>query len=291
MAIIASVVSIPPNSSTPAFDATSGRVRAPASPATAATSDVAGSRSNAGSMDATSSANASAPVRPESRPAVISVTAATMASYQPSAAAGSVSSSPSACTIATTESGPARSRRRSARPRASTASSSPSTSRSTISVNRAPTAASRNGRANGSRCRACSAPSSESMLGPTTSAVEKRGSSTVKVSGSRITRSARSRLVTSQPSSAGSHDTGSLARSRWRSGCGSRSSASTVADAPIGNDTERRSVVTVLQLPRTAATAPSRGRRSAHPGCRARHQSGRGRTVWQRPSRRGCRHG
>ena len=58
------------------------------------------------------------------------------------------------------------------------------------------------------------------MLGPTTCAVEKRGSSTVNVSGSRITCSTRSRRVTSQASSAGTHDTGSRSRSRASAGCG-----------------------------------------------------------------------
>src|SRR4051794_39089277 len=56
------------------------------------------------------------------------------------------------------------------------------------------------------------------MLCPTTWPVEKRASSTVNVSASRIARRARSRLVTSQPSSAGSHDTGSAARRRAWSG-------------------------------------------------------------------------
>ena len=54
--------------------------------------------------------------------------------------------------------------------------------------------------ANGSRWRRCSSPSSESMLGPTTWAVENRGSSTVKRAASRMTSMHRSRRVTSQPS-------------------------------------------------------------------------------------------
>ena len=74
------------------------------------------------------------------------------------------------------------------------------------------------------------------MLGPTTAPVEKRGSSTVNAAASRMTCIARSRRVTIQPSSAGSHDTGSSARRRARIGCGSRSSASTVTPAPRGND-------------------------------------------------------
>ena len=52
-------------------------------------------------------------------PAVIAVTSATMSAYQPSASAGSVSSSPSACTITSTDSGPASVARRSASPRVS----------------------------------------------------------------------------------------------------------------------------------------------------------------------------
>src|SRR5437763_6418081 len=72
------------------------------------------------------------------------------------------------------------------------------------------------------------------MLGPTTRPVEKRGSSTVNVSGSRMTASASSRRVTSQPPSAGTRDTGSRSRSRARTGCGSSSSAATVTAAPSG---------------------------------------------------------
>src|SRR5438445_2924644 len=72
------------------------------------------------------------------------------------------------------------------------------------------------------------------MLGPTTRPVEKRGSSTVNVSASRIAASARSRRVTSHASSAGSHETGSCSRRRASKGCGSASSSSTVAEAPIG---------------------------------------------------------
>ena len=50
------------------------------------------------------------------------------------------------------------------------------------------------------------------MLGPTTWAVEKRGSSTVKRPASRITSMHRSRRVTNQPSSTGTHETGSRSR-------------------------------------------------------------------------------
>ena len=83
------------------------------------------------------------------------------------------------------------------------------------------TARLRNGATYGSRWRACSAPSVDSMLGPTTRAVENRGSSTVNVAGSRSTSTAASRPVTSQPPSAGTHATGAAARSRARCGCGS----------------------------------------------------------------------
>ena len=74
------------------------------------------------------------------------------------------------------------------------------------------------------------------MLGPTTRAVVKRGSSTVNVRAPRIASSARSRRVTSQPPIAGSHDTGSRSRSRASRayGAGPSNSAS-VAAAPIGN--------------------------------------------------------
>ena len=72
------------------------------------------------------------------------------------------------------------------------------------------------------------------MLGPTTRPVEKRGSSTVNVAASRITCMARSRRVTSQPSSAGTQETGSRSRSRASSGWGSASSAASVAAAPSG---------------------------------------------------------
>ena len=77
------------------------------------------------------------------------------------------------------------------------------------------------------------------MLGPTTRAVVKRGSWTVKARASRIAISARSRRVTSQPPSAGSHETGSRSRSSASSAYGSPSSSSTVAAAPSGNAARR----------------------------------------------------
>ncbi len=73
------------------------------------------------------------------------------------------------------------------------------------------------------------------MLGPTTWAVENRGSSTVNASASRIAASTRSCRVTSQPSRLGSHDTGSVARRRASAGWGSWSSSDSVTAAPRGN--------------------------------------------------------
>ncbi len=125
------------------------------------------------------------------------------------------------------------------RPAGATAASSRAVSSSTNAAKRSRTASSRNGRAKGSRWRACSAPSSDSMLGPTTCAVEKPGSSTVYVSASRMTCRTRSRRVTSQAPSAGTQETGSEARSPACRGCGSASSSSSVAAAPSGKAASR----------------------------------------------------
>ena len=87
-------------------------------------------------------------------------------------------------------SGPATARRSSAAPRGRMAATSrPASSRMNDS-SRAWTSSARNGRVNGARWRACCAPSSESMLGPTTLAVENRGSSTVNARASRSTSTA-----------------------------------------------------------------------------------------------------
>ena len=86
-------------------------------------------------------------------------------------------------------SGPATARRSSAAPRGRMAVTRPASAR----VNEASWAwisSDRKGRVNGARCRACWAPSSESMLGPTILAVENRGSSTVNVRASRSTSTA-----------------------------------------------------------------------------------------------------
>ena len=91
-----------------------------------------------------------------------------------------------------------------------------------------------NGAANGRRCRSCPGPSSESMLGPTIRAVEKRGSLTVKAALSRMTAAARSHRVTSQPFSTGTQETGSASRSRASAGWGSSRSSASVTAAPRG---------------------------------------------------------
>ena len=155
------------------------------------------------------------PASGTSPPAVTAVTAATIASYQPSTAPVSVSRSPERMRhdrqrragprrhVAARPRRRARRRRSAGRPR-----------RRPARVKRSRTACRRNGRANGARWRWCSSPSSVSMLGPTTRPVEKRGSSTVNVPASPMTCSASSRRRTSQPSSAGSHNTGARSRRR-----------------------------------------------------------------------------
>ena len=214
MAIIPSVVSMPPNISTAALETTSSRSSPAASSATAATRESAASRSSAGPS---ASRSAAKDVRPRSlsgRPFVSSSTASTIPSYQPSTTSGGVPRRPSACITTAAASGPAKLRRSSVCPSGAKASISRSVSSATLAVKRSRTASSRNGGANGARWRRCSGPSSVSMLGPTTRPVEKRGSSTVNVSGAFITSIARSRRVTSQPSSTDTHDTGSCARRR-----------------------------------------------------------------------------
>jgi hypothetical protein len=89
-------------------------------------------------------------------------------------------------------SGPATARRNSAAPSGSIADTRRPVSARVNAARRACTSSCRKGRLNGPRWRACGAPSSESMLGPTTWAVEKRGSSTVNVRASRRTATARS---------------------------------------------------------------------------------------------------
>jgi hypothetical protein len=68
------------------------------------------------------------------------------------------------------------------------------------------------------------------MLGPTTRAVEKRGSSTVNAAASRMTSSARARERTTQPPTASTQATGRCARRACQVGCGSATSASSVGD-------------------------------------------------------------
>ena len=214
LAIMPSVVSMPPKSITAAFEMTAERSRPPAA---SASSEEPGPRSRAGSMAACRSANAARPAAGTSPPAVTSVTAATIASYQPRTAPVPASGNPSAWVTIAAASGPAKARRSSAAPAGSMASISRSTSRATTSVKRSRTGCRRNGRANGARWRACASPSRVSMLGPTTCPVEKRGSSTVNVSAAPMTCSASSRRRTSQPPSAGTHASGARSRNRARS--------------------------------------------------------------------------
>src|SRR4051794_10437340 len=61
------------------------------------------------------------------------------------------------------------------------------------------------------------------------------------------------RLVTIQASQAGTHETGSDARSRWSTGWGSSSSCSSVTEAPIGKARARSSVVVITARYRSAA--------------------------------------
>src|ERR1022692_606583 len=174
-----------------------------------------------------------APPRLES--ADSAVTALTVASYQDRMTAGSVSARPRISATTATASGPARPRRSSAWPSARIRATRRTAVATANDSSTALASAPRNAWVNGSRWRRCAAPSSESIDGPTTRAVENRGSSTVNVSLSRITRDARSCRVTSQPPRAGSQETGSCSRSRRSSGCGSPSSSATVAAAPNGN--------------------------------------------------------
>ena len=127
-----------------------------------------------------------------------------------------------------TASGPATARRSSAAPRGSMADTRRPVSARVNEASRAWTSSRRKARLNGPRWRACCAPSSESMLGPTTLAVEKRGSSTVNVRASRRTSTARSYPVTSQAPRAGTQLTGAAARSRASAGCGSASRSASV---------------------------------------------------------------
>ena len=116
LAIIPSVVSMPPKSITAALETTSRALEAAGSPPAAASSDEPGSRSSTGSMAARSSANAARPAAGTSPPAVTSVTAATIASYQPRTAPVSASRSPSEWVTIAAASGPAKARRSSASP-------------------------------------------------------------------------------------------------------------------------------------------------------------------------------
>ncbi|WP_460392028.1 hypothetical protein [Actinophytocola sediminis] len=118
-------------------------------------------------------------------------TESTIVSYQDRTVAAETPARPSASATTATASGPANADRSSA-PCGGNASTRSRAVASRNGVNRSRTGAGRNGGRNGARWRACAGPSRESMLGPTTRAVENRGSSTVNVAGSRITATARS---------------------------------------------------------------------------------------------------
>ena len=172
-----------PNMSTAVLEKTSSAV-SELSPATPASIDPAASRT-VRSTSALRSATARRVSSPTSSPAFTPSTPTTMARYQPSTRSGSASTRPSARAMAATASGPANSLRRSARGavRFSGLVASVSTSCRAVdpvqSSKPSRTAACWNGGANGARWRVCSSPSVESIDGPTTWAVENRGSSTV----------------------------------------------------------------------------------------------------------------
>ena len=191
LAIMPSVVSIPPNIRTAAFEMASASVSGPAA---SASREVSGGAAITSRSLAASSPKAAAPPAVTPWPAVAAApaawTAATIPSYQLRICAGSVSPSPRASAMTATASGPATARRSSASPRGRMADTRRSASARVNVASRAWTCSGRNARLNGARWRACGVPSSESMLGPTTLAVENRGSSTVNVRASRSTSTA-----------------------------------------------------------------------------------------------------
>ncbi len=233
MAIIPSVVSIPPNMITAAFEIASSSPRASAPPTAAATSDDPARRPIVSPTSELSAAKAARAAGVTAPPAVTCETASTIDSYHESTSSA-LASRPRARVTTVAASGPERNRRRSARPAGRIASISRSVSAETSPEKWSRTGAARNGGANGRRWRSCSAPSVSSMLRPTTWAVEKRSSSTVKLPASLIARRARSRRVTSQASSTGTQETGSCSRRRARWGWGSPASSATVSAAPSG---------------------------------------------------------
>ncbi len=178
-----STVSMPPNSSTAALDTVAS------TPRLAATSAISDGGVRLASMAARSAPNASVAAGGIGRPAEMPDTAALIASYQANTVSAWTSARPSTSASTATANGPANSRRSSAVPRGRRPSSSRSVWARIDAEKRVRTAAGRKAGPNGSRWWACAGPSVESMLGPTTRAVEKRGSSTVNVPGSRSTAS------------------------------------------------------------------------------------------------------
>ena len=232
-AIIPSVVSMPPNRSTAAFDVSSSRDRAEASPSAAARRDESPSAASSATRSAPAkSAYASRPSWGSSAPALSCCTALTMRAYQPRMSSAAAISRPRAWIIMRAASGPASCVRSSTS--LAKASIRRSTSRVVSWVKRSRIASRRKGRAKGVRCRMCSAPSVESMLGPVIWPVVKRGSSTVRPTSSRIAARLSSRVVIIHPLSAGTQTTGPTVRSRASVGWGSRSRSSTVTQSADG---------------------------------------------------------
>src|SRR5258707_331147 len=116
LTIMPSVVSIPPNISTAAFDTTSSWLSPCGARAASVSTDGLSVWPMARATAACSWPNASAPATVTGCPAVTSDTAATIAAYQDNTVAASTSRSPSASATNATASGPASSRRESAPP-------------------------------------------------------------------------------------------------------------------------------------------------------------------------------
>ena len=101
------------------------------------------------------------------------------------------------------------------------------------------TARMRNGASNGARCRVWASPCEVSIITPSDARTRFGSAQTENSSRRPSTERARSHDVTSQPPSAGTHDTGSAARRRASAGCGSASSSASVTAAPSGNAAAR----------------------------------------------------
>jgi hypothetical protein len=85
------------------------------------------------------------------------------------------------------------------------------------------------------------------MLAPTIRPVENRGSSTVNVRASRMTRTPAARVSVTHPPSSATHTTSPCRRSRVQTGCGSSVNSAIETAASAGRDTP----------PVSATTAPA----------------------------------